>query len=114
MKRLPPVAIVAFLAATAMAAFLPPLLVRSDTTDASTAFLIVFPVSGLIYAWSVLRMLGAPGERKRVLTVSIFLVLWCFGVFVSDFVSRFTLRRKPDYSYLQERVDAQREATPLE
>lgn len=95
-----PIAIGLFLLATLLAAAVPPVLVRGGL-DKTLALGLVFPVTGFIYAASVLRMLGRPGKPSRGLVVGIFLVLWCFGIFVSDTVSRATLRRAPDYRALE-------------
>ncbi|MCW5943336.1 MAG: hypothetical protein KIS66_13980 [Fimbriimonadaceae bacterium] len=97
-----PVAIGLFLTATVLAAFGPPGLVRGGL-DKTLSLGLVFPVSGFVYAWSVLRMLGKPGRQSRGLVIGIFLVLWCFGIFVSDTVSRATLRRTPDYRLLEKK-----------
>lgn len=98
-------AVANFLAATLASAALPPWLIKQGyVATPQQAIAFVLPVAGFVYAWSVMRMLGDPKERSRFLVVVIFLVLWCFGVFVADFVSRFTLRRKPDFSHLEQRL----------
>lgn len=97
---LDPIAIGLFLLATLLAAAVPPALVRLGL-DRTLALGFVFPVTGFVYAVSVLRMLGRPGKPSRGLIVGVFLVLWCFGIFVSDTVSRATLRRTPDYRALE-------------
>ncbi len=98
-------AVAMFLGATLVSAAVPPwLLGQGHVSTPQQAIAVVLPVAGFVYAWSVLRMLGDPKERSRFLVAVIFLVLWCFGVFVADFVSRFTLRRKPDFSRLEERL----------
>lgn len=95
-----PIAVALFLLATLLAAAVPPALVGGGL-DKTLALAVVFPISGFVYASSVLRMLGRPGKSSRALVFGIFLVLWCFGIFVSDTVSRATLRRTPDYRALE-------------